>query len=213
VARRFTFMRQSSSANPCIGIKILAPSSYANLAAVDHARYVYADTCMTDGQKWRFLNGTIQQQNSNRAYDWSLCVSAGPFSLPVGESYRFAVAFLGGISSANAKANADSAQSWYNANTGVLEGQNPRLMELGLTCTPNPFTRNVNVRLQLPAAGRVQIQVFDISGRGVAELLNAERPSGDVEAVWNPKGLANGVYLLKVTLPDGSLTQKLMLLR
>lgn len=213
VSRRLAFIRQSSSANPCAGVKILAPATAANLVAIDHARYVYPDSCMTDNQKWRFLNGTLTQASSNRAYDWSLCVSAGPFNLAVGESYRFAVALVGGTSGANIRANADSAQSWYNANTGVAEGRGPGLRETELACVPNPFARSVSIRFQLPAPGRVKLQVFDISGRAVAELLDAEKPTGKVETVWNPKGLANGVYLLKVTLPDGSLTNKLMLLR
>ncbi|MEO0082284.1 MAG: C25 family cysteine peptidase, partial [candidate division WOR-3 bacterium] len=214
VSRRLTFMRQSSNANPSVGVKILDPKSYANLAAVDHARYVYPDSCMSDGQKWRFLNATITQPNSNRAYDWSLCVSAGPFNLPVGASYRFAVAFVGGTSGANIRANADSAQAWYDRNTGIFEQPSPGLRDaLGLTCVPNPFTRTVNIRMQLPSAGHIKLQVFDISGREIANLMDQERGAGKIEAIWNPKGLANGVYLVKASLPDGSVTEKLMLLR
>ncbi len=213
VNRRLTFIRQSSSANPCAGVRILAPATAANLTAIDHARYVYPDSCMTDNQKWRFLNGTINQPNSNRAYDWSLCVSVGPFSLAVGESFRFAVALVGGTSGANIRTNADSAQSWYNMNTGLFEQRNQTLRELALTCIPNPFAQTVSVRFQLPTAGRVKLQIFDISGRAVADIMDEEKPAGRVEAIWNPQGLANGVYLLKVTLPERCLTSKLMLLR
>jgi len=213
VARRMTFIRQSSTANPSTGVKILAPQSYANLTAVDHARYVYPDSCMTDGQKWRFMNATISQPNSNRNYDWSLCVSAGPFDLAVGASYRFAVAFVGGTTGATIRENADSAQAWYDRNTGVFEEQ-PKVGDLiRLTCLPNPFTRSVQVSFQLPAAGHVRAQVFDISGRTVATLCDNALPAGKFETAWRPEGLANGVYLLKLELPNGSTTEKLMLLR
>ncbi len=213
--RRTQSMRQASTANPTVGVKILAPRSFANLSAVDHARYVYPDSCMTDGQKWRFLNGTIVLRNSNRNYDWSTCTSIGPFDIQPGQSYRCAFAFLGGTSLAEFQAHADSAQSWYDGNVGLLEGEGltrPRT-EVNLVCSPNPFQRAVTISFNLPIPGRVLAQVFDVSGRTVATLANAELPAGRTQAVWSPAKLSSGVYLLKLQLPDGSVTEKLMLLR
>jgi len=212
--RRLCYMRQSSTDNPSVGVTLLDPPSFANLSAVDHARYVWPESAMTDGIKWRFLNATVSQRNSDRPYDWSVCVSAGPFDLAQGASQRVAFAFLGGTSEANFKENADSTQAWYDLNAGVFEERKPQVRDVtGLTCIPNPFARSVNVKLQLPVAGRVQLQVFDISGRMVADLLNEERVAGRVETTWKPEGLANGVYLLKAELPDGSMNKKLLLLR
>ncbi|MBM3322685.1 T9SS type A sorting domain-containing protein, partial [candidate division WOR-3 bacterium] len=213
--RRAQSMRQASTANPTVGVKILAPRSFANLSAVDHARYVYPDSCMTDGQKWRFLNGTVVQRNSNRNYDWSTCTSVGPFDIQPGSTYRCAFAFLGGTSLAEFQAYADSAQSWYDGNVGVLEPDAERASPLAirLSASPNPFRRTVTISYHVPLPGRVLAQVFDISGRTVATLTNAELPAGKTQATWSPKGLVNGVYLLKLQLPDGTATEKLMLLR
>ncbi|MFO7638045.1 MAG: S8 family serine peptidase, partial [bacterium] len=203
-SRRFTFMRQSASANPTVGVKILKPTSFANLAAVDHDRYVYPDSAMTDGMKWRFLNGTTVQRNSNRSYDWSTLTSVGPFDLAVGQMYRFAVAFVGGTSEDQARAHADSAQSWYDGNVGLAEGPGrsdapAQLCEV----LPNPFAGRTTVRLQLPRAGRVRVNVVDISGRTVATLVDGELAAGSSSLTWQPGKLAAGVYFVRAETPDG----------
>ncbi|MBM3315173.1 T9SS type A sorting domain-containing protein, partial [candidate division WOR-3 bacterium] len=212
--RRLIYMRQSSSANPTVGTKILAPTSFRNLTAVDHARYVYPDSCVTDNQKYRFLNGTIVQRNSSRPYDWSVVASVGPFDLSAGASQRFAVAFVGGTSEAVCQVNADSAQSWYDRNVGIVEEGTVGVRGVArLSCVPNPFTNSVRISYQVPTAGRVKVDVFDISGRSVATLVDGEQPAGRTSTNWNARNLASGVYLVKVTLPGGATTEKLMLLR
>jgi len=213
--RRTESMRQASGADPTVGVKILDPTTFSNLSAVDHNLYVYPDTAMTENMKYRFLNGGIVLRNSNRAYDWSICASVGPFDLPVGGDYRCAFAFVGGNSAANFAENADSAQSWYDNMLGVSE--KPGVSQIrdaqGLTCVPNPFSRSVQISYNVPVAGRVRAQVFDVSGRTVATLTDGEMPAGKIETTWKPGNLSNGIYLLKVALPNGTVSQKLMLLR
>ena len=207
-------MRQSSSANPTVGVKILAPTSFANLAGVDHARYVYPDSAMSDGMKWRFLNGTIVQRNSNRAYDWSTLTSAGPFDLAVGQTYHFAVAFVGGTSEDQARAHADSAQSWYDGNVGIAEGPARREVPAALCeVVPNPFVGRTTVRLQLPQTGRVRVNVVDISGRTVATLADGELAAGRQELTWQPGNLAAGVYFVRAETPAGTATRPVLLTR
>jgi hypothetical protein len=213
--KRYIFMRHASVANPCVGLKLLAPTSFANLTAVDHDRYVYPDSAVSDGMKYRILNGTISQRNSNRAYDWSAAVSAGPFDLDPGETYYCAFAVLGGVSAADFDVNADSAQSWFDRSIGIEDNSGPSLDREGLRvrCVPNPFQRSLTLCFNVPVAGRVSATVFDITGREVARLLDNELPAGQVQARWNPGTASEGVYVLKVTEPAGTTTEKLILLR
>jgi hypothetical protein len=154
-------------------------------------------------------------RNSNRAYDWSAAVSVGPFDLAPGASYHCAFAMLGGTSAANFEADADSAQSWYDHVLAVREneGVSGARARVDLVCSPNPFGRNVSISFQVPAAGRVRVQVFDVTGRTVATLIDQDLAPSQVRADWTPGRLANGIYLLKVSQPDGTSTSKLMLLR
>jgi hypothetical protein len=201
--RRCESMRQSSGANPTVGVKILDPTSFANLAAVDHNIYVYpTDTAMTDNMKYRFLNGTIVQRNSNRDYDWSICVSVGPFDLPAGGDYRCAFAFVGGTSAANFAENADSAQSWYDNLLGVSEreGVSRTRDAARLACAPNPFNNATQVRYFMPAAGRLELEAYDATGRLVDQLVTDVKAGVGV-LNWRPQGLGAGLYFLKVRTP------------
>jgi hypothetical protein len=213
--KRFSYMRAAGSANPCVGVKILAPESFANLCAIDHARYVYPESAMTDGMKFRILNGTIVQRNSNRSYDWSVGVSVGPFDLSPNESFHAAFAFVGGTSETDFEANADSAQSWYENYLGIANDEStPRTREFaGIRVLPNPFSSQVVISYHLTQAGRVKVDVFDITGRQVAGLLDRELEPGRVDLHWDASKLASGVYLLRLNTPAGTQTQKLVIKR
>ncbi|NOY60648.1 MAG: T9SS type A sorting domain-containing protein, partial [Calditrichaeota bacterium] len=43
---------------------------------------------------------------------------------------------------------------------------------------PNPFNSSTTIRYVLPKSMRVVLKVFDISGREIVTLVNAEMPAG-----------------------------------
>lgn len=66
---------------------------------------------------------------------------------------------------------------------------------------PNPFNPSTTVRFQLPAASRVTLKVFDVLGREVATLVQADLPAGFHQSTWNGTDGAgrlssSGMYLL-----------------
>jgi len=213
--RRLSYVSVDGVPNPTVGIKILAPRSFKNLTAIDHAIYVYpTDSTVTDDQKWRFLNGTIVQRNSNRAYDWSLVTSVGPFDLAPGSSYRFAVAFVGGSTEAGIQENADSAQSWYDRSVGVAESPAPQnQVERLLQLAPNPSSGRTTIRFQARVAGHVRVTVVDLAGHTDARLMDREVTTGRGELVWQQDKLADGVYFVRMETPDATLTQRALLVR
>ncbi len=212
--RRFTYMRHSSSANPTVGVKILSPNSFANLAAIDHERYVYPDSCMTDGQKWRFMDGTIVQRNSNRTYDWSVLTSVGPFDLGPRSAYPVWFAFVGGSSEANALENADSAQAWFDNNVGVAgRPVRPGIAAKRLEVLPSPFTGDARIRYHSARPGRVRITAFDITGRTRVTIFDDVVQAGTGELAWRPEGLAGGVYFVRFEGPDSVVTERVLLAR
>ncbi len=212
VARRLVFIRSATSANPSIGVRLLAPTQAANLVAIDNGRWLYPDSCLTDSQKWRFLSGAITQPHAARVYDWSLCVAAGPFRLQPGEQFRLAVAFVGGNSGANLRANADSAQAWYDTRTGAADERQETAQMPQIILWPNPATREVRIRWQIPAPECVRLQLSDIAGRIVADRKVERTTAGKLETNWKlPTELPAGVYLVRVILPDRNFTKKLVL--
>jgi hypothetical protein len=78
---------------------------------------------------------------------------------------------------------------------------------------PNPFTNATTIRYELPSKAPVQLNVYDVRGRRVAALVDEEQPSGAKEITWTPRGLASGVYLIRLRVKGETRTQTLNLVR
>jgi len=209
--RRSVWMEPYGSETPTVGFVLLDPDRFANLSAIDHALYVYPTSALTDTQKYQFMNGTIVLRQSDRSYDWSIITSAGPFNLPVGAEQRVAFAVVGATSLAQWLAFGDSAQHWYNANMlGIVEQPVQPSERQPVLLSPNPFARGTCVRYFTSAAGELELVAFDATGRQV-ELVRFPVAKGTGTCYWQPKGLAPGIYFLKVKTPDRETTQKALL--
>jgi len=79
---------------------------------------------------------------------------------------------------------------------------------------PNPMVRSSTLDFEVETAGQVEVRVFDIAGRAVRTLLDAEVPSGRQTVVWDGMddggaAVANGVYFYRIETPhDGSLSAR-----
>ncbi len=214
--RRLTYMWPSSSnQNPSVGVKLLYPTTAANLSLIDHALYVYPPSQMTEQTKINFLNGTIRLPNSTRAYDYSILVSAGPFTLRANDSVRVAFAILGAGDSLTLKVHADTAQRWFDREwiVGIEEEAGKNLTNLeGIKILPNPFGRSTRIYYTFSKQGKVTIKAYDASGREVATILNRlVDKNGYID--WFVNDLPNGVYFLKIETQDKVYTRKVLLLQ
>ncbi len=213
--RRSVLIRQSSSENPTAGLVLLEPTRYANIGALDHAIYVYPDSCVTDGQKFRILNGSIVQRNSNRAYDWSVFVSAGPCDLPVGSTWRVAIGIVGATSVNGYWQASDSCQSWYDANpVAVTEKPAPVVASRTnpLFVSPNPFRNSAHIHYFAAQKGNLELMVVDATGRVVQQESYAV-DAGAGRLLWRPKQLTSGVYFLKIKTADASAVARFLIVQ
>jgi len=69
----------------------------------------------------------------------------------------------------------------------------PRDYDLGQNF-PNPFNPRTTIPYALPEAARVSLVVFDLLGRQVATLVDAQQPAGRYQVIFDAGGLASGVY-------------------
>jgi len=86
-----------------------------------------------------------------------------------------------------------------------------------LTCMdkvyPNPFNPNTTMNYQLAETCQVMIDIFNIKGQKVAELLNEKQKSGSYSISWQPENISSGIYLLRFKAGDYSKNSKLILLK
>ena len=83
---------------------------------------------------------------------------------------------------------------------------------------PNPFNPSTMIRYELPEAGNVQLEVFNMLGQRVASLVSGVQPAGNWTVSWNGtddagKHLTTGVYIYRLSTSKSVLTRKMILLK
>ena len=78
---------------------------------------------------------------------------------------------------------------------------------------PNPFNPQVVVEYTLPRNGVVDISVYDVSGKLVAEIFSGKQSAGKNVARWEAAAYPSGVYLIRVKTTDGMAMKKCLLLK
>jgi len=78
---------------------------------------------------------------------------------------------------------------------------------------PNPFNATTVISFDLVKAGLIDVGVFDLTGRRIATVMQGELPVGRHEVVWNAASAGAGVYFVKVVGPEGTLTERMALVR
>ncbi|WP_100610362.1 T9SS type A sorting domain-containing protein [Confluentibacter lentus] len=78
---------------------------------------------------------------------------------------------------------------------------------------PNPSSESqfVKINLNLNAAARVKMDVYDITGKLVKTLLNEEKSAGSFVQTWDRSNVASGLYILKIDADGRNQNSKLIL--
>ena len=78
---------------------------------------------------------------------------------------------------------------------------------------PNPFNSETVLSYTLPTASAIRLEVFTLSGQRVAVLHEGFQAAGYHTVAMDASDLASGVYLYRLSTPEGRFTQKFTLLR
>jgi len=83
---------------------------------------------------------------------------------------------------------------------------------------PNPFRQRTVIRYGVPATGRVNLQVYDLTGRRVRVLLDEELRPGYYSAVWDARDnrgreMPAGVYFYELRTDAKVIERKMLYLK
>ncbi|TKJ41645.1 hypothetical protein CEE37_03500 [candidate division LCP-89 bacterium B3_LCP] len=78
---------------------------------------------------------------------------------------------------------------------------------------PNPFNPTTTITFDLPHYGAVKLQVFDLSGKMVADLIDENIPAGRRQLTFDASAYASGIYFLKFSAKDYQAVTKMVLLK
>lgn len=78
---------------------------------------------------------------------------------------------------------------------------------------PNPFNPTTNIGYSIPKSTRVRIDVFNMLGQRVTTLVNRVQNAGNHLVTFDASHLSSGLYIYRLSLPEKSITKKMILLK
>ena len=104
---------------------------------------------------------------------------------------------------------------YYDLNT-VMEVGVPTKYDMSQNY-PNPFNPVTKIDFDLPLDSRVNIVLYDITGREVKTLVNDSRKAGYYTVQFNASDLSSGTYFYRIMTKSGAqdfvMTKKMMLVK
>lgn len=94
--------------------------------------------------------------------------------------------------------------------TPSWSSENPHAISL-FQNYPNPFNPSTRIGFSLPNESWVTIEVFDVSGRRISTLVDKFYTSGTHFTTFDASNLTSGVYIYRLTTPEYSYNQKMVL--
>ncbi|MCH8246254.1 MAG: PQQ-dependent sugar dehydrogenase [Bacteroidetes bacterium] len=78
---------------------------------------------------------------------------------------------------------------------------------------PNPFHDTTTIRFDVSETSRVNLFVYDLLGRQVANVVEGVVTAGEHTATFTPRGLPSGAYIFRLDTPQGTFTKTMLLLK
>ncbi len=78
---------------------------------------------------------------------------------------------------------------------------------------PNPAINSTSIVFSIPEANYSLLEVYDITGRIISRLVNKKLPAGKHSLIWETRDMPEGIYILRLTAGQRSVTRKIVISR
>ncbi|HEX9974372.1 MAG TPA: T9SS type A sorting domain-containing protein [bacterium] len=83
---------------------------------------------------------------------------------------------------------------------------------------PNPFNPETVIEYELPNAGSVRLEVYNMLGQKIRTLVNQNQVAGVHHVAWDGKNefgeqMASGIYLYRMEMNEFKATKRMLLIR
>lgn len=191
-----------------IGLKLLS-SSLSSLVSFEY----YDGYSDSDSDYWNWMNnGSVQPFYPSNSDAGSVSItSQAPVTIAPGASFNVYYAMALGADEQTMLTNISAAKAKYDILTvSVSENQ---LAGTQLKNYPNPVKSSTTFSYQLPAAGSVNLKIYDAIGTERATLVNENQTSGSHTIDFNAEDLSAGVYSYRLVFNDQVITNKMLLVK
>ncbi len=78
---------------------------------------------------------------------------------------------------------------------------------------PNPFNPTTIIRFSIPEAQQVTVDIYNVLGQKVIELVDQKLEAGKYSYEWNAKNYASGIYIYQINTEKFVSLKKMLLLK
>jgi photosystem II stability/assembly factor-like uncharacterized protein len=78
---------------------------------------------------------------------------------------------------------------------------------------PNPFNPSTNISFEVPSYAHIKLEVFNLLGQKVSELVNQPLSTGSYSYRFDASGLSSGIYIYRLDTGQASITRKMLLIK
>ena len=82
-----------------------------------------------------------------------------------------------------------------------------------LSIGPNPANPLTVISCKLPAASNISLEIFDICGRKLVGLASGLHLPGEYRYVWDATKNASGIYIIRLSTPQQSFSEKIVMMK
>ncbi len=108
-------------------------------------------------------------------------------------------------------------EALYKSDAYYLLGsvaENNSANKLSLQVSPNPFSDEIKFEFNLPGTLPYTLEIFNISGEKIIQMITSSGSSGNQSLTWNPHkegiSLHDGIYFVKLTQGENSTVRKVI---
>ena len=78
---------------------------------------------------------------------------------------------------------------------------------------PNPFNPSTAINIDIPVAGLLSVNIYNLTGQLVETVVNENVVPGSHSFVWDASGLTSGLYVISVNYNGKAYNQKVTLVK
>jgi len=78
---------------------------------------------------------------------------------------------------------------------------------------PNPFNPSTIIDFSLNVNAFVSLDVYDMAGRNIAQLVNEEKSAGEYSVRFDGTDLTSGIYFYRITANNQTLSKQMLLVK
>ncbi len=193
-----------------VGFKILN-EPLTTLTAIDwFTEYELGDTLL-----WDWLTTGVIANAFNSGSDGAVgTMGIAPKTWSIDNNVELWVAIFVGNSDNALTSNLTKAEEKYSIITSVSNDDLEIPTDFRLNQNyPNPFNPNTTIKFSIPKSTGVNLNVYNLVGEKVAELVNEDLAAGNYSINFNSTNLSSGIYFYKIITSDFIESKKMILLK